>query len=512
MTPSDLVADYKRLMDQLPTEAGSRGLELLLRQMSPETADLLRLCGIPHHFDAEKMQVLAPGADSEWLQQKCAEFSELSFVVPNDNGWVIHDAARTYLFNSWLKPDQSLPFVRASARLVEYFQQVIDAGSGYSLVAATRANMFHLIGAEQAAGIERFVSLFRQARHQLNLSECEALTKLVHEYDPILDDESSQIVRYHDGKLAYDLRNWAQARRIFTALVEDDRLTTDIRGKAFNRLGMVYEALREWQAATNAYASALDLIGHDPEYSDLKARVYHNIAIVRRETNDLREAERLLQSSIQLHEQLGSYSSAATAYNSLGNLYRQLNDYKGAAQAYSQALDCLERSNDQFRTAQVYNNLGLLHADMAEWRESEKYFRQSLDMKRKAHDTLGQAKSLNNLMRVYQNLGEAEKAVDSAKTAIGLFKTVRDQFSLATVKVNLGRLYHSNGDDIQAKALLREAAETYSKLKETRLADATNEELSGLDETVGVPWWAWGALILVGLLVALFIVILVEYG
>lgn len=505
MTQSDLLQDFKRMMERLSPDVSDPGLELLMRQMEPAESRLLRLCGIPHHFDAERAYILDPEADRDWADRKCSEFSELSFVVPGESGWTIHDTARKYLFNSWFQSDQLPAFAAANGRLVRYFDKQIEQSSGYDQAVAQRARMFHLIGAEQEAGIQDFVHLFQKARHQLNLSECESLVKLVHEYELILQPSSAQILRYNEGKLASDERHWQQAEEIFREFSSDDSVPTTLRIKSLNRLGIVHEACRRWQEAISAYDSALDAIDDKEEYQDLKARVYHNLAISKRETNELEKAEVLLQESIRLHERLGSYGSAATAYNSLGNLYRQLNDSKDAALAYQNALTCLEKGNDHFRMAQLYNNLGLMYADMADWPESEKYFLHSLDIKKKAGDTLGQARTLNNLVRVYQNLGETEKAMQSASSAIALFKTVRDRFSLAKAKVNLARLYHVNGDDEKAKTLLEEAAQIYDQSNESNLAIVTRVELKSLDETIGMPWWAWASLIVLGLFIVLII-------
>ena len=506
MTQSQLFEDFKRMMEQLSPDVTNPGLELLLQQMEPDDAQLFRLCGIPHQFNEKLIPILMPEASSDWAQQKCNEFAELSFVVPSSNGWQIHDTARNYLFNEWLKSEHLSEFALANSRLVEFIDDCIKNVTGYTFDFAQRARMFHLIGADQKAGIENFIRLFQEARHQFNLSECESLIKLVHEYDPILEQSPARILKYHEGKLAYDQRKWNQAEQLLREIIEDQGTTGELEIKVLNRLGMVHEARREWPAAIDIYQKALQTIGSNEEYIDLKARVFHNLGIAKRESNELKEAEDLLNESVRLHEGVGSYRSAATAYNSLGNLYRQLNDSKNAINAYENALACLEKGNDRFRTAQLYNNLGLMYGDMTDWDNSKKYFQESLEIKKKAGDTLGQANTLNNLVRVYQSLDLRDRAIESAQEAIKLFNTVHDDFSLAKAKRNLAKLYHSMGKDQQAQEAFADAITTFDRLKEIDLSNETRAEQHALDENIGIPWWAWTAIGVFGLLITIIII------
>lgn len=505
MADRDLLDEFKQLISGLSADVQDQGLELLLLQMEPCNARILRLCAIPHQFDASIMHALGSHLSHSEIESCCEEFATLPFVNEDDGTYIIHDATRTQLFEYWLSPDRRIEFKKASRQLVEFYGNMASYSAGYQLDEANRSEMFHLIGVDQAEGFSRFECLFNTARLQYKLSECESLIKLVHEYEKILEPVYANWLMYHGGKLAYDLRHWDDAIESLNRALENGTGIPKLYLKALNRLGMVYEAKREWTQAAKCYQTALDSIDSDDALRSIKARLLHNLAISEMKQGNQEEAGRLLHESIGLHQLTDNFWYMATAYNSLGTLYRKLRDSKKAIDAYNTSLTCLTKSGDRFRPAQLYNNLGALYADIGDWEKSEELFKKSLAIKLEAGDTLGQAKTLNNLARAYKNLNKVEEAVDAIKEAIHLFSSLHEEFNMATTKRNLAMLYHSIGDDNSAKKELAQAIKIYNRIKEPLLAQKTSDELDSLDKKVGLPWWAWAPIILIFLLVVAMI-------
>lgn len=505
MTNRDILNEFKQLIDGLSPDTQDQSLELLLLQMESESARQLRLSAIPHQFNVKILQALDPDLSQTKAEERCNEFTKYPFIYKDNYNYSIHEATRCQLFSYWLTPNRRSEFVNASQQLVEFFENLASHSASYNLDEANRSRMFHIIGVNQTDGFAEFEKLIQTARYQYQLSECESLIQLVHEYDNILEPAYVSWLTYYEGKLAYDLRHWDHAITFFKHVLDDGASNPELNLKTLNRLGMVYEAKREWAEAAGCYQTALRSIGSALEYRGIEARILHNLAITERQRGNQREAEHLLHESIELHQQTNDLSSLATAYNSLGTLYRELRDTKHAIEAYNKSLDFLMQSSDRFRSAQLYNNLGAIYADVGNWQKSEELFQRSLDIKKEAGDTLGQAKTLNNLVRVYQNLGNIEHAVAIMKQAITLFSSLHDRFNMATTKRNLAKLYHSIANDILAKQEFNDAINIFQQIEETVQAEKTFKELCSLDKKIGLPWWAWTSIIIISLFLLLII-------
>ena len=118
------------------TEASA---ELLLEVMDPGAAKLLRLCAIPHQFDADIVHTLAPRLDRAEIQQRCEEFARLSFVCADADGWALHDGVRRHFFSQWLMPQSAEEFASASRRLAAFFKERARRSQGEPAETARRA-------------------------------------------------------------------------------------------------------------------------------------------------------------------------------------------------------------------------------------------------------------------------------------------------------------------------------------------------------------------------------------
>lgn len=503
---TDPLREFERRM-QATAQAGPAGsAELLLDVMDPGAARLFRLGVIPHQFDVDILQTLAPEHARSEIQQRCEEFGQLSFVTASVDGWSVHEAVRRHFFSQWFKPSVREAFVSASARLAEYFQRQADVSSGELAETARRRYMFHLLGADQQAGFEEFEKLLRRARHNRLYSECSQLLRLLHEYDGYLTTPCRLWLAYHEAKLAADLHDLDQAEAAFRNLLKDPDAPTDLRSAAYVRLGYVHSDRRNWDDAVRCYERAMALAETSEVARHSLPRLMHDLGAAYREKGELERAEGLLRQSIEMAQEQHNLSDQAAAYNSLGVLALKRRDVRAAIDAFEQSLDALQRNEELFRTAQVYNNLGLAYADLPDWSRSGEYFRKSLDIKAQAGDTLGQAAALNNLARVEASEGNLQAAIDSSTQAIALFTDMRDLYDAALAKHNRGKLFHRMRDTARARQDLTEAAEAFHALGKSAEAAAASQDLEGLGAQAGLPWWVWAAVALFVLMV-IFVVL-----
>lgn len=493
---SDPLREFERRI-QATAEAGpAASAELLIEVMDPEQSRLLRLGAIPHQFDVDILQALAPEHPRSEIQQRCEEFGGLSFVTANVDGWSVHDAVRRHLLTQWFKPQLRAEFAAASARLADYFQRQADVSLGESAETARRRHMFHLIGADQEAGFQAFEHLLRRARHDRMYSECSQLLQLVHEYDGYLATRYRLWLAYHEAKLATDQHNIEQAKTILQQILKQPDASLELRSAAYVRLGYVHGDRRNWDDAISCYEQALALAETNEDARHSVPRILHDLGAAYREKGDLERADELLMRSIELAREHGNLSEQALAYNSLGTLALKRRDVRAAIDAFEKSLDALQRNDELFRTAQVYNNLGLAYSDLPDWTRSTDYFRKSLEIKEKAGDTLGRASVLNNLARVQAIQGDLKAAIDSSTDAIALFSDMRDVYDAALAQHNRGKLFHRMEEDSLAQADFEQAIRSFRSIGKSAEAAAVEQDLMRLNSPVGIPWWVWIAVAL----------------
>ncbi len=501
----DLLREFQRRMESAGQIEPGTSAELLLEDMDAQGARLFRLCAIPHRFDADVLQTLAPWVERGEIEKRCADFSQLSFVATETDGWALHDDVRRHFFSQWLGPQRAAEFTAGSARLAAFFKAQIEHSQGERAEVARRRRMFHLIGADQDAGFQEFVVLLRRARNFRLYSECSQLVRLVHEYDGFLAPRYRRWLTYHDAKLSADLQDLERAEAGYKEVLNDPESSPEQRSAADVRLGYVYNERGNWGEAIRHYEQGLMLAQNSERMQHMLPRILHDLGAAYRDKGDLGRAQELLTRSVELAEKPENLASLALAYNGLGTLALKRRDVRAAVDAFEKCLDALVRNHELFRTAQVYNNLGLAYADLADWARSEEFFQKSLEIKSKAGDTLGQASALNNLARAQASRADLKAAIESSSRAIELFTALRHPYHAALARHNRGKLYRRMKQTELAHRDFVDARESFRALGKLDDAAAVARDLE--DKRVGLPWWAWGA---IALFVILFIAIMLA--
>jgi tetratricopeptide (TPR) repeat protein len=461
---ADLLGQLQELIAELPKDAPGASVELLLAQMEPTRARLVRLCAIPHQFFPGTLQVLLPSLDAGEADACYQAISHLPMVVLRETDRAIHDEARAYLFRQWLKRENQVDFVSASARLAGFFRERLDSAQGERRENLQRQHVFHLFGADQTEGFQAFERVWAEQYGQFRLGGCQTMVKLLREYEPVLSDEHRAWLTYFEGMLATDTFQTQAARGKFESLLKDPVAVqiVELRAESLARLGQIATREGDWLRAIQYLRQALDVAQLAPG-GERPYRILHDLGVASRELGDLDAAGAFFHESLKVAEKSGDASAVSIVHNGLGTLYLKMGDTGRAIAAYNKALEGLLEGGDRFRSAQVYNNLGMAHIRAGNLAKSRDYFETSLKIKREAGDTLGQAMTLNNLVPLYQSQGQLEQAIAVARSASDLFLEIREVHNAALAKGNLGRLYKKLGDAKSANQAFSESEELFKK-------------------------------------------------
>ncbi len=314
----DLIERFRQMVTRLPGSSPGGSVELLLQQMEPISARLLRLCAIPDQFNPAILQALDLSLDAAQAERHYREFSNLSIITPGEDGLSMHEDVRRYLFAQWIGPPTNAEFTDASARLVGYFEQRAQQVEGAQRETIQVRRMFHLIGADQDRGFAEFERLIHQKLDEFRLNDCRSLIKLVHEYDHILSSEHAErLAKYEENLTTHRLLQESE-RLIFRrqhdqsiALLEQAcRLEPD-ELKLTRQLALTYGGKGEltMNRADQLRVRPPDVLLAETEALFRKAietdptlpDPYWDIAVLKaRFQNDFQEAQRYLEEALQL--------------------------------------------------------------------------------------------------------------------------------------------------------------------------------------------------------------------
>ncbi|KAJ6517042.1 hypothetical protein DFH09DRAFT_1430930 [Mycena vulgaris] len=179
--------------------------------------------------------------------------------------------------------------------------------------------------------------------------------------------------------------------------------------------------------------------------------------------NRLEEAERALQSALDLHTEVNDKRGQATDLQNLGVLYIRLNRLEGAEQALNSALDLHTEVNNKFGQANDLQSLGELYTRLNQIEEAEQALQSALDLHTEVDsmDKLGQANDLQALGALYTKLNRLEEAERALQSALNVYLEGGSSLGQGSALMQLGNLCITQCRSTEAQDSLTRAMEEY---------------------------------------------------
>ena len=504
---SDLLHEFQRLADAGAGKPGD-ATALLLRALPSELAFWLRRCAIPHQFDAEILTVLDSKMALDQACSICDELARLAVIGGIGDQWAVHDRARSEIVSWWMQPANRAEFASLSRRLADHYGLEAERQHGAERETSRRQHMYHLLGAEPNRGYEEFERLLRKARHELRFAECAALIRLAGSYAALVTPEQRMWLRYHEGKLALDQRDWARARTLLLEVARNEsRGPLAIASRI--RLGQLAGQLRDWPSAVPLLEEALASDVADADCAHLKALALCELGIAYRELGRFEAAQKVLCESID-HATRHRLGSLATAFDSVGLLHLKQQRPREAIKSFEESLDYLHRASDVFRSADVHDHMGIAYEQLGDWSSSERHHQESLRIMEAAGDNLGKASVLNNVAGVRARQGKLLEAIGAMEKAIEIFDALNDPYSAAQARQNLGKYLLRDGRREAGRQRFVEAASRFDALAKSAEADRVRLDLANLDYDKGLPWWVWTSIVMLAVMIAVGVAVLMS--
>ncbi|MGA3212260.1 MAG: tetratricopeptide repeat protein [Terriglobales bacterium] len=203
-------------------------------------------------------------------------------------------------------------------------------------------------------------------------------------------------------------------------------------------------------------------------YANERAKVGIFLGALSTAQCDFPAAERFLEQSLSLYEQLDDRWGIATSLNALGVSARDRGDYPAAQTNFERSLTCWRELPDRLAAARCLHNLANVAKVRGDYSRAQMALREATNIFQEVGDPTGAAWSINQQGDMAREQGDLGIARDCYEHALKAFRTVGDRWGSARSLADLGYVYCEQRDYEEAHAAHREALEVFSELGHKR--------------------------------------------
>ena len=175
---------------------------------------------------------------------------------------------------------------------------------------------------------------------------------------------------------------------------------------SLRNIGIYYSNLKQSRASVRSYLDALNYIGDSKEYTELKARLYNDIAIVYTQSGNIKKAKNLLLEGL---DDVENNRIKDNWMVNLGNIYQDLEKFDSAKYFYIESLILKREEKDSVGIALVFHNLGEAHLQLNTLSIAKQYLDSAIFLKR-LYQTGDSYSTQNNLAWYYIKVEQYDSA------------------------------------------------------------------------------------------------------
>lgn len=417
-----------------------RAVEGILASMPPRVAAATRLGAIPHWFDKELLGRLV--GDEGDLDPVLTHLRRLSFVRQDARGhFRYHDQVRDYLLE-WWRQERVDEYEAANRSALAYFRALSKAATSFERPIYEREMVYHLLGVDEAKGLEYLSVQFEDACGRYQLDIAEQFVSVVAELKASLTEGGRIWLRYFEARLDLVYRRDDAGEATFQDLANH---ATDPVLQAVARwsLGEIRVSQQYWSQATRLYGASLDFLQQE------RALMY-----------------------------------GARVMLALGDAYRDLAHSSGGF--YAGSAEPVDTANRFLHILQhlpflIYEWLVRRVSFLPNWYfgtnyqdwiiaylliEAMRWHRRAERQLRKIGDHQGLAEARSSLAELEHQLGRWSRARRRYATLLKTDEVAGSLYRTARVRMGQGRAFLDEGDLTKAEMALSEAVETFRRFND----------------------------------------------
>jgi serine phosphatase RsbU (regulator of sigma subunit)/Tfp pilus assembly protein PilF len=181
-------------------------------------------------------------------------------------------------------------------------------------------------------------------------------------------------------------------------------------------------------------------------YQSYYSIALNNSGYIAYTTGKIQEAFEHYNKSIQISEQIGDLSGAASTLNNLGYIYKDRGEIEKALEHFYRSAELEVRSGSSKNLAVSLNNIGIVYDDKGELDSALVYYEKSLKIRQKIGDKDGIANSLNNIGMVYDSKGNVAKGLSYYFDCLKIREETGNKMGISLALNNIAISYKVLGD------------------------------------------------------------------
>ncbi len=204
------------------------------------------------------------------------------------------------------------------------------------------------------------------------------------------------------------------------------------------------------------------------ERSKERARVAHFLGALTTAQGDYPAAERFLQQSLSLYEELDDKWGIAVSLNALGVSARDRGDYPAAQCSFERSLACWRMLPNRLAIARCLHNLANVVKVRGDYASARRALCEAADIFKELGDNSGRAWSINQQGDIARAQGDMAAARGLYQRALSAFRETGDLWGSARSLTDLAYIDCERGDHVAADSACREALEIFAGLRHRR--------------------------------------------
>jgi predicted ATPase/DNA-binding winged helix-turn-helix (wHTH) protein len=212
--------------------------------------------------------------------------------------------------------------------------------------------------------------------------------------------------------------------------------------------------------------TVLDLAGADRPKE--RARIALFVGALATTQGDYTAAERFLEQSLCLYEDLGDQSGIAASLNALAVSARDRGDYSAAQSNFERSLACWRMLSDRLAIARCLHNLANVVRIRGDYPRARWALCEAADIFEQLGDRTGAAWSINQLGDLARAQDDIVAARGLYQRALSAFRKAGDPWGSARSLTDLAYIHCEQGDHLAARTAFREALEIFAGLGHRR--------------------------------------------
>ncbi len=199
-----------------------------------------------------------------------------------------------------------------------------------------------------------------------------------------------------------------------------------------------------------------------------RARLSHFAGALASSQRDYASAQRALELSLLLYEELGDEPGIAASLNALAVSARDRGDYASAQSNFERSLACWRLLPDRLATARCLHNLANVVKVRGDYARARWALHEAADIFLELGDRSGAAWSTNQQGDIARAQGDISAARILYQASLEVFREARDPWGIARSLTDLAYIDCEQGNHAAANAECREALETFAGMGHKR--------------------------------------------